>query len=84
MPEIALAAVTLVRALRTEAGLSQVQLALRSGLSLSSVRLAEYGLGITNRTAEKLAAALGVSAEQLRAPINGHDATAPVANGVHR
>ncbi|MFT3836397.1 MAG: helix-turn-helix transcriptional regulator [Myxococcaceae bacterium] len=53
-----------VREIRNRVGLSQVQLAVKSGVSLSTLRLAELGLA-SGRTLEALARTLEVTVEQL-------------------
>jgi transcriptional regulator with XRE-family HTH domain len=55
-----------LRAARERAGLSQFQLAVRAGLHLATVGLAERGARVSPETSAKLAAALGVTAEELR------------------
>jgi transcriptional regulator with XRE-family HTH domain len=55
-----------VRACRAAAGWSQFELAARARLSLQTVGLVERSGLITERTAERLSIALGVSAEELR------------------
>lgn len=54
-----------LRAARKRKSLSQVHLAVRSGLSLPTVSLAERSGHLTQRTAERLAAALDVPVESL-------------------
>ncbi|MBE2252395.1 MAG: helix-turn-helix transcriptional regulator [Myxococcus sp.] len=53
-----------VRAARARAGLTQLQLALRTRLSLSTLRNAERGL-FTTATISAIARALGVSVDEL-------------------
>jgi len=55
-----------VRTRRVSAGWSQFELAARSHLSLQTVGLVERTGLITERTAERLSLALGISAEELR------------------
>ena len=54
-----------VRQAREQAGLSQVQLAIRSHRSLSTIRNAEQGLA-TTQTLAAIAKALGVDIHSLR------------------
>jgi transcriptional regulator with XRE-family HTH domain len=54
-----------VRLAREQAGLSQVQLAIRSRRSLSTIRNAEQGLATTN-TLAAIAMVLGVDVHALR------------------
>jgi transcriptional regulator with XRE-family HTH domain len=55
-----------VRAARERAGLTREQLAVRAGLSSSTLYLAERAGLVSAMTAAKLAAALGVPVEELR------------------
>lgn len=57
---------SIVRALREQRGLTQFDLAAKSGLSLQTVSLAERAGVVTDRTAHALAAVLEVEAERLR------------------
>lgn len=57
---------TPIRKARLAAGLSQAQLAVKADLSPSTLSLAERAGILTRRTAEKLAAVLGCTAEELR------------------
>lgn len=54
-----------IEAARVRAGLSKFKLAVRSGLSLGTVRLACSGLA-TTRTLAKLGAVLGVTVDEMR------------------
>ncbi len=56
-----------VRLARERAGLTREQLAVKVGLSSSTLYLAERAGLISEATAAKLAKELGVSAEELRA-----------------
>lgn len=55
---------TSVKAAREASGLSQVEVSIRTGLSISTVRLAEAGLS-TVRTRVAIADAIGVSLDEL-------------------
>jgi len=55
-----------LRDARERAGLTREQLAVRAGLSSSTLYLAERAGLVSDTTAAKLAAALGVPAEELR------------------
>lgn len=55
-----------VRRARERAGLSREQLAVKAGLSSTTLYLAERAKLISPRTAERLAVALGVTAEELQ------------------
>jgi transcriptional regulator with XRE-family HTH domain len=55
-----------LRALRLAAGLSQLRLAAGSGVGLQTLGIAERTGLLTEQTAAKLAAALGVSPAELR------------------
>lgn len=55
-----------VRAARERAGLTREQLAVRAGLSGSTLYLAERAGLVSKRTAEKIAEVLGLPAEELR------------------
>lgn len=55
-----------VRALREQAGFTREQLAVRAGISSSTLYLVERAGLLTRATAEKLAQALGVPAERLQ------------------
>jgi DNA-binding XRE family transcriptional regulator len=55
-----------VRAARERAGLTREQAAVRAGLSSSTLYLAERAGLISDETAAKLAAALGVEARELK------------------
>lgn len=55
-----------VRSARERAGLTREQLAVKAGLSSSTLYLVERAGLISDATAAKLAAALGVSAAELR------------------
>ena len=54
-----------IRNARERAGLSRAQLAVRAGVSFSTVSLAERGL-VTTTTAAKIAPVLGVDVAALR------------------
>lgn len=56
-----------VRAGRLRGQLSQVELAIRAGVHPSTVSLVERGVAASDETIEKLAAALGMRPEELRA-----------------
>ncbi|MCC6747965.1 MAG: helix-turn-helix domain-containing protein [Deltaproteobacteria bacterium] len=56
-----------IRLERERLGLTQVDLSLRSQLSLSTIRLAERGVA-TDRTLEAIAGVLGVSARKIAGP----------------
>ncbi|HEX9051668.1 MAG TPA: helix-turn-helix transcriptional regulator [Anaeromyxobacter sp.] len=55
-----------VRAARERAGLTREQLAVRAGLSSSTLYLAERAGLLSDESATKLAKVLGVTAEELR------------------
>lgn len=55
-----------VRRARERAGLSREQLAVKAGISSTTLYLAERAGLISANTAAKVAAVLGVSAEELR------------------
>jgi DNA-binding XRE family transcriptional regulator len=55
-----------VKSAREHAGLTQEQLAVKAGLSSTTVYLAERAGLITPTTAAKIAAVLGVPAEELQ------------------
>jgi transcriptional regulator with XRE-family HTH domain len=59
------ATTTPLRAARLRARLTQIDLARQAQVSLSTLRVAERGIA-TDRTLERLAAALGVPAAELR------------------
>ena len=54
-----------LRRLRTERGITQFQLAHQAKLSKNTIRRADYGKPITIKTAEKIAAALGIDVVEL-------------------
>jgi transcriptional regulator with XRE-family HTH domain len=54
-----------LRLLRKREGLSQLALAVRAGVSLNTVSLAERSGRLTERTAERFATALGVTRDVL-------------------
>lgn len=54
-----------IQAARRRAGIGRVQLAVRSGLSLSTIRTAEQGLA-TAKTLAAIAKALGVGVDRLK------------------
>jgi transcriptional regulator with XRE-family HTH domain len=56
-----------IRSARERSGLTREQLAVKAGLSLSTVYLAERAGLVSEATAAKLARALGVSAKELLA-----------------
>jgi transcriptional regulator with XRE-family HTH domain len=58
--------VTPLRAARTRAGLTQLQLAVKAGLHLATVAIAERGARMSPETLRKLAGALGVPSEELQ------------------
>jgi len=60
-----------VRAARERAGLTREQLAVRAGMSSTTLYLAERAGLISAATAAKLAPILGVSANALREPWDG-------------
>lgn len=57
----------LIRCARKRQGLSQLELALLADVSLNTVSLAERSGRMSPRTAERIAAALGLAPEQLTA-----------------
>lgn len=57
---------TPVRVARERAGITQFELAVEAGVHPATVSLAERGAPISPTTAAKLAAALGVSPEELQ------------------
>lgn len=54
-----------LREIRTEKKLSQLQLASRAGVSLATIQKLEVAPRVERRTAEKIAAALGVSVDEV-------------------
>jgi transcriptional regulator with XRE-family HTH domain len=57
---------SLILRARRRVRLTQAQLAVKAGLSIATVSLAERFGVVTDRTLERLAAALGVDAKELR------------------
>ncbi len=60
---------TPLRRERQRAGLSQLALAVRARCSLSTISLAERGMPLSPRIAERIAAALGVSPDALTSQV---------------
>lgn len=58
----------IIKKLREGAGLTQFQLAEKAGISFSTVRIAEQGGSVSNKTKRALATALGVSLAELGGP----------------
>lgn len=65
MPAITGEGLSRLKAARTEAGLSQVELAVRAGIQPGLLCRYERGVAPSQRNADRLAKALGVEAETL-------------------
>lgn len=63
-----------VRDARERAGVTQLELALRSGISVGTISVAERGGRLSARAAGKLASVLGVGASDLTSPATNPDA----------